>query len=47
MDFTKPKLSTIERMQTVPEGGNWRDFPDEFKTLVCSLVRLIALFTGV
>ncbi len=31
MDFTKPKLSTIERMQTVPEGGNWLDFPDEFK----------------
>lgn len=31
-DFTKPKASTIERMKTVPEGGNWRNFPDEFKT---------------
>ncbi|MFC0416920.1 DNA cytosine methyltransferase, partial [Cytobacillus solani] len=38
MDFTKPKPSTIERMQTVPEGGNWRDFPDEFKTT--------SMFTG-
>lgn len=32
MDYTKPKATTIERMKTVPEGGNWRNFPDEFKT---------------
>ena len=31
-DFTTPKASTIEKMKTVPEGGNWRNFPDHLKT---------------
>lgn len=31
-DHSIPREATIERMKVVPEGGNWRAFPDCFKT---------------
>ncbi len=32
MDYSTPRPSTVERMKTVPQGGNWKDFPEHFKT---------------
>jgi DNA (cytosine-5)-methyltransferase 1 len=32
LDYSKGKADTIERMKHVPQGGNWRDIPDELKT---------------
>lgn len=31
-DYSKGKADTIERMKHVPQGGNWRNIPDELKT---------------
>ncbi|MEK5209441.1 DNA cytosine methyltransferase [Psychrobacillus sp. FSL H8-0510] len=31
-DYSKGKADTIARMKHVPQGGNWRDIPDELKT---------------
>lgn len=32
LDYSKGKADTIARMKHVPQGGNWRDIPDELKT---------------
>lgn len=31
-DVTISKKGTLERMKTVPQGGNWQDLPDHLKT---------------
>lgn len=33
LDYSKGKASTIERMKTVPQGGNYKDFPEHLKTM--------------
>lgn len=32
MDHTIPKSDTLERMKTIPPGGNWRDIPVDLRT---------------
>lgn len=31
-DYTNPNPTTMERMKHVPQGGNWRDIPNNLKT---------------
>lgn len=34
-DVTVPRIDTQKRMSFVPQGGNWKDIPDEHRTDAC------------
>lgn len=32
LDYSKPKADTLQRMETIPPGGNWKDIPEHLQT---------------
>ena len=35
-DVTIPRVDTQERMSYVPQGGNWKDIPEQYRTAGCT-----------